>query len=169
MNYITVRRIIQENIFPKKLIKLLTSVYIRVILCISYIYNLSMRCLMDIILSNSSDEPIYMQIVSQIKSGIMSGSLEAGDALPSMRALAQQLRISVITTKRAYEELERDGFIENFAGKGCFVKRQNTGFLREEAIRQTEELLAKACEKAKLCGLTVEEMKEILELIYGGE
>ena len=90
---------------------------------------------MDIILSNSSDEPIYMQIVSQIKSDIMSGNLSAGDALPSMRALAQQLRISVITTKRAYEELERDGFIENFAGKGCFVKRQNTDFLREEGIR----------------------------------
>lgn len=124
---------------------------------------------MDIILSNSSDEPIYMQIVSQIKSDIMSGTLAAGDALPSMRALAQQLRISVITTKRAYEELERDGFIENFAGKGCFVKRQNTDFLREETVRQTEELLTKACEKGKLCGLTVEEMKEILELVYGGE
>lgn len=124
---------------------------------------------MDIILSNISDEPIYQQIISQIKSEIMSGSLAAGDALPSMRALAQQLRISVITTKRAYEELERDGFIENFAGKGCFVKRQNTDFLREETIRQTEEILSKACEKAKLCGLSLEEMKEMLELVYGGE
>ena len=124
---------------------------------------------MDIILSNSSDEPIYQQIVSQIKSHIMSGELAAGDALPSMRALAQQLRISVITTKRAYEELERDGFIENFTGRGCFVKSQNTDFLREESVRQTEELLVKACEKAKLCGLTLEEMKEILELVYGGD
>ncbi|MBP1549663.1 MAG: GntR family transcriptional regulator [Oscillospiraceae bacterium] len=124
---------------------------------------------MDIILSNSSDEPIYQQIISQIKSHIMSGELAAGDALPSMRALAQQLRISVITTKRAYEELERDGFIENFTGRGCFVKSQNTDFLREESVRQTEELLAKACEKAKLCGLTLEEMKEILELVYGGD
>lgn len=124
---------------------------------------------MDIILSNSSDEPIYLQIISQIKSHIMSGELAAGDALPSMRALAQQLRISVITTKRAYEELERDGFIENFTGRGCFVKSQNTDFLREESVRQTEELLAKACEKAKLCGLTLEEMKEILELVYGGD
>ena len=124
---------------------------------------------MDIILSNSSDEPIYQQIISQIKSHIMSGELVAGDALPSMRALAQQLRISVITTKRAYEELERDGFIENFTGRGCFVKSQNTDFLREESVRQTEELLAKACEKAKLCGLTLEEMKEILELVYGGD
>ncbi len=124
---------------------------------------------MDIILSNSSDEPIYQQIISQIKSHIMSGELAAGDALPSMRTLAQQLRISVITTKRAYEELERDGFIENFTGKGCFVKSQNTDFLREESVRQTEELLAKACEKAKVCGLTLEEMKEILELVYGGD
>ena len=124
---------------------------------------------MDIILSNSSDEPIYQQIISQIKSHIMSGELVAGDALPSMRALAQQLRLSVITTKRAYEELERDGFIENFTGRGCFVKSQNTDFLREESVRQTEELLTKACEKAKLCGLTLEEMKEILELVYGGD
>ena len=124
---------------------------------------------MNIILSNSSNEPIYQQIVSQIKAQIMSGELTAGDALPSMRLLAQQLRISVITTKRAYEELERDGFIENFAGKGCFVRAQNTDFLREEAVRQTEELLGKACEKARLCGLTLDEMKEILELVFGGE
>lgn len=124
---------------------------------------------MDIILSNSSDEPIYQQIISQIKSAIMSGELCAGDALPSMRALAQQLRISVITTKRAYEELEREGFIENFAGKGCFVKRQNTDFLREESVRQTEELLEKACERARLCGLSLEELKEMLEIVYKGE
>lgn len=123
---------------------------------------------MDLILSNSSDEPIYRQIASQIKAQIMSGKLAAGEALPSMRVLAQQMRISVITTKRAYEELERDGFIENFAGKGCFVKAQNTDFLREEIVRQTEELLARACEKARLCGLSVDEMKEILDLMYGG-
>ncbi len=123
---------------------------------------------MDIILTNSSDEPIYQQIVSQIKALIMNGTLAAGDALPSMRALATSLRISVITTKRAYEELEREGYIESFAGKGCFVKGQNTEFLREENIRQTELLLEKACEKAKICNLSLEEMKEILELIYGG-
>ncbi len=124
---------------------------------------------MDIILSNSTDEPIYQQIISQIKAQIMNGTLAAGDALPSMRMLAQQLRISVITTKRAYEELERDGFIENFAGKGCFVKAQNTDFLREESIRQTEELLARACEKARLCDLSLDDMKEMLELMYGGD
>ncbi len=124
---------------------------------------------MVIILSNSSDEPIYQQIVTQIKAQIMSGELAAGEALPSMRMLAQQLRISVITTKRAYEELEKDGFIETITGKGCYVKTQNTDFLREESVRQTEEMLAKACEKARMCGLTLEEMKEILELVYGGE
>ena len=124
---------------------------------------------MDIIITNTSDEPIYQQIVKQIKIQIMAGTLAAGDALPSMRVLAQQLRISVITTKRAYEELEREGFIENFAGKGCFVKTQNPEFLREEMLRQTEEMLVKACEKAKMCGLTLDEMKEMLELVYGGE
>ena len=124
---------------------------------------------MVIILSNSSDEPIYQQIVTQIKAQIMGGELAAGEALPSMRMLAQQLRISVITTKRAYEELEKEGFIETIAGKGCYVKAQNTEFLREETIRQTEEILVKACERARMCGLSLEEMKEILELVYGGE
>ena len=121
---------------------------------------------MDIILKNSSDEPIYQQIVSQVKTQIMNGDLAAGDALPSMRVLASQLRISVITTKRAYEELERDGYIENYVGKGCFVKTQNTDFLREESVRQTEELLAKACDKARMCGLTVDDLKEMIEIMY---
>ncbi len=124
---------------------------------------------MDIILKNSSDEPIYQQIVSQVKAQIVGGTLSAGDALPSMRTLAAQLRISVITTKRAYEELERDGYIENYAGKGCFVKQQNTDFLREETVRQVEEMLGKACAKARLCGLTVDEMKEMLDIMYEGD
>ncbi len=124
---------------------------------------------MDIILSNSSDEPIYQQIITQIKSHIMNGELTAGDALPSMRALAQQLRISVITTKRAYEELEREGYIENFAGKGCFVKSQNTDFLREQTLRQIEDQLTKISTKAKLCGISLDDMKEILDIVYGGD
>ncbi|MBO5448705.1 MAG: GntR family transcriptional regulator [Ruminococcus sp.] len=123
---------------------------------------------MDIIISNSSGEPIYEQIYSQIKGMIMTGALKEGDALPSMRALALALRISVITTKRAYEELERDGFIESFTGKGSFVKGQNAELLREENLRQTEELLSQACSKAKMCGISLEEMTEILEMIYGG-
>lgn len=124
---------------------------------------------MDIILSNASGEPIYNQISSQIKAMILDGRLKEGDALPSMRNLAMQLRISVITTKRAYEELERDGFIESYTGKGSFVKAQNKEMFREEQLRQIEELLANACEKAQLCGLEAEELKEIIEIIYGGK
>lgn len=121
---------------------------------------------MDIIISNQSSDPIYEQIVSQVKSQIMSGILSEGDALPSMRALAQSLRISVITTKRAYEELERDGFIESFTGRGSFVKRQNKELLREEYLRQTEELLTQACEKAKAGGVELHEMHELLDILF---
>ena len=124
---------------------------------------------MDIIISNSSGDPIYEQIYSQIKAGIMSGALKEGGALPSMRVLAQQLRISVITTKRAYEELERDGFIESYTGRGSFVKKQNAEFLREEILKQTEALLDEACTRAKQCGMTLEELREMLEIIYEGE
>lgn len=123
---------------------------------------------MDIILSKSSDEPIYAQISSQIKSLIMNGTLKAGEALPSMRMLATQLRISVITTKRAYEELERDGFIETVAGKGCFVKAQNTDFLREAQMREIEATLDKVCEQARICNLSADELKEMIDLLYGG-
>lgn len=124
---------------------------------------------MDIIISNSTGEPIYSQIVSQIKTLILDGRLKEGDALPSMRTLAMQLRISVITTKRAYEELERDGFIESYTGRGSFVKVQNIEVFREEQLRQTEELLLQACEKAKLCGVSLDELTEILQLMYGGK
>ena len=123
---------------------------------------------MDIIISNSSGEPIYQKISSQIKAMIMQGELSEGDPLPSMRTLAAELRISVITTKRAYEELEREGYIESYTGKGSFVKGQNSELIREENLRQTEELLKQACAKAKLCGVELSELKEILELIYGG-
>lgn len=121
---------------------------------------------MDIIICNSSNEPIYEQISSQIKALIMSGALSEGDALPSMRLLAQQLRISVITTKRAYEELERDGFIESHTGKGSFVKAQNAQLMREDILRQTETLLDSACKKARQCNLTLDELREMLELLY---
>lgn len=124
---------------------------------------------MDIIISNSSGDPIYEQIYSQIKANIMNGVLKEGDALPSMRVLAQQLRISVITTKRAYEELERDGFIESYTGRGSFVKKQNAEFLREEILKQTESLLDEACSKAKQCGMTLDELRKMLEIIYNGE
>ncbi|MBQ4282972.1 MAG: GntR family transcriptional regulator [Lachnospira sp.] len=121
---------------------------------------------MDIIISNSTGEPIYTQITNQIKNMIMNGELKEGDALPSMRNLAAQLRISVITTKRAYEDLERDGFIESYTGKGSFVKAQNTELLREENLRQIESMLISATEKAKKSNISLEELKEMLELIY---
>ncbi|MBR4554728.1 MAG: GntR family transcriptional regulator [Ruminococcus sp.] len=124
---------------------------------------------MDIIISHSSGEAIYEQIVSQVKAQIMSGQLSEGDALPSIRALAQSLRISVITTKRAYEELERDGFIISVAGKGSFVKGQNRELVREEYLRQTEQLITAACDKARAGGITAAELHEFIDIIYGGE
>ena len=123
---------------------------------------------MHIFIDNRSGAPIYEQIFTQIKNQILSGELPQDSPLPSIRNLAKDLRISVITTKRAYEELEHDGFIENFPGKGCFVKAQNPAFLREETLRQTEALLEKACQRAKLGGLTMAEMMQMLELMYGG-
>ena len=121
---------------------------------------------MDIIISNSSNDPIYLQIVNQIKAMIMSGELSPGEALPSMRNLAMQMRVSLITTKRAYEELERDGFIETYTGKGSFVKAQNAELLREENLRQVEEHLQKAVQKAKMSGITFEELTDILKMLY---
>ena len=123
---------------------------------------------MDIIISNASGEPIYNQIVTQIKTMILEGQLKEGDALPSMRNLAMQLRISVITTKRAYEELERDGFIESYTGKGSFVKAQNQELYREEQLKAIESLLAEAADKAQKCSIPLSELQEILEIVYGG-
>lgn len=124
---------------------------------------------MDIIISNASGEPIYAQIVSQVKTMILNGTLKEGDALPSMRNLAMQLRISVITTKRAYEELERDGFIESYTGKGSFVKAQNAELFREEQLRGIEALLSEAAEKGQRCGLSLSDLTEMLQMMYGGE
>ncbi|MBQ6930315.1 MAG: GntR family transcriptional regulator [Oscillospiraceae bacterium] len=121
---------------------------------------------MDIIISNHSDEPIYAQIENQIKALIMQSKLKAGDALPSMRSLAKDLRISLITTKRAYEELERDGFIVTVAGKGCFVAAKNTQFVREENLKEIEKLLTKAVEIAAMCDISQNELAEILSYIY---
>ena len=99
---------------------------------------------MDIILTNAGGQPIYDQIVSQVKAQILSGKLKEGDALPSLRALAKDLRISVITTKRAYEELEREGFIVSLTGKGSFVAGANTELIREEHLRRLEDHLREA-------------------------
>ena len=124
---------------------------------------------MDIILSNTSGKPIYEQIADQVKEQIMTGALAAGDALPSMRLLARELRISVITTKRAYEELERDGFLENVPGKGCFVAPQNRELLREALLRRVEDALSQAVEEARKGGFSLEELQEMLNLLYKGD
>ena len=124
---------------------------------------------MELIISNASGKPIYEQITDQIKGEIMSGRLEAGDALPSMRLLAKELRISVITTKRAYEELEREGFLTTVPGKGCFVAPQNPELVREDTLRRAEEHLSHAVDVAKAGGVTLAELTETLNLLYGDE
>ncbi len=121
---------------------------------------------MDIIISNASGVPIYEQIEEQIKSMIMTGDLAAGDALPSMRLLAKELRISVITTKRAYEDLERDGFIESVVGKGSFVKGINSDLMKESMLFAIEEGLEKAVDKAILGKVSLSEMQQMLSIIY---
>lgn len=124
---------------------------------------------MDIIISNSSEKPIYEQITGQIKNMIMSGRLKEGDPLPSMRVLAKELRISVITTKRAYENLERDGFIVTMVGKGSFVKAADTSLVREEQLKRIEELLSKVIQIAQQSGIEKAEVAEMLELLYQDE
>ena len=124
---------------------------------------------MDIIISNSGGVPIYDQITRQMKGLILRGELKEGEALPSMRLLARELRISVITTKRAYEELEREGFITTVPGKGCFVAPQDPALAREDALRRAEEHLAQAVDVAKTAGLTLSELTESLNLLYGDE
>lgn len=121
---------------------------------------------MNIIISNSSDKPIYEQITIQIKTMVMNGQLKEGDPLPSMRTLAKELRISVITTKRAYEDLEKDGFITTVVGKGSFVRAADTRLVREEKLKQIEELLSEAISLAQQSGISREDVNEIIEIIY---
>lgn len=121
---------------------------------------------MEIILSNASSKPIYEQITSQIKGMIMSGKLQPGDSMPSMRKLAKELHVSVITTQRAYDDLVRDGFIVTVPAKGTFVSAQNQDFIREENLRKIEEHLSEVSELAKQNGVPLESLKEILEVLY---
>lgn len=124
---------------------------------------------MNIIISNSCGQPIYDQITSQIKDKIVSGELKEGDALPSMRLLAKELRISVITTKRAYEELEREGFINSVTGKGSFVAEKNIEFIKEQNLRKIEEKMTEIAQLAKTCNISDDELTEMLTLIIKGE
>ena len=120
---------------------------------------------MDIIISNSSGQPIYEQICRQIKGAIAAGKLPPGEPLPSIRSLARDLRISVITTKRAYEELERDGFIQTVAGKGSFVAQQDLELAKESNLREIESHLSAALELGRQSGLTLEELHDILNVL----
>jgi GntR family transcriptional regulator len=124
---------------------------------------------LDIIISNTSGKPIYEQITAQIKAMILAGDLMEGQSLPSMRLLAKELRISVITTKRAYEDLERDGFIETVPGKGSFISHQNASLVREEHLRQAQEFLEQAVSVARSGAISLTELIEMLQLIYEGE
>ena len=121
---------------------------------------------MDIIIRNSGGVPIYDQITRQMKGLILRGELKEGEALPSMRLLAKELRISVITTKRAYEELEREGFLTTVPGKGCFVAPRNLELMREEHRKKVEEALTKAIEQAKAASIDLPELVEMLTLLY---
>lgn len=121
---------------------------------------------MNLWIDNKSGMPIYEQIFTQIKVQIISGSLAENEPLPSIRNLAKDLRISVITTKRAYDELERAGFVYTVPAKGCFVAPRNTELLREEHLRRVEEHLREAVELARGCRLTREELLEILAVYY---
>ncbi len=121
---------------------------------------------MKIIISNSSTDPIYEQIRSQIKSMIIKGELEAGDSLPSIRGLARDLQISVITTKRAYEELEKEGFIETMQGKGSFVAMQNKELMKEKKLKIIEDQLLEVVKESKVLGVDLEKIQEMLKILF---
>lgn len=121
---------------------------------------------MQVIISNQSKEPIYRQIYAQIKKQILTNELKPGEMLPSMRQLAKDLNISVITTKRAYEELENDGFIYSIVGKGSFVCEQNNEMILERKMKVIEEQLLSAIQNSKEVGIELEELKELLTLLY---
>ena len=124
---------------------------------------------MNIIISNSSDQPIYRQIVKQIKNLIIEGELEEGEALPSIRKLAKELQISVITTKRAYEELEKEEFINKVAGKGSFVAPQNKSLLKEKRLKMIEDNLIEAIKAARTIDLSLSELQEMVKILYKEE
>ncbi|MEG2296134.1 MAG: GntR family transcriptional regulator [Clostridium sp.] len=121
---------------------------------------------MNVIISNASDKPIYEQIMIQMKNAIISGELEAGEPLPSLRFLAKELRVSIISTKRAYEELEREGYIESVPGKGSFVTEKNRELMREEQFKKVEEYLQYAVDTAKLSRISLAEMQDIIRALY---
>ena len=124
---------------------------------------------MNLFIDNKSGAPIYEQLYTQIKNQILSGELQPEEAMPSIRGLARDLRISVITTKRAYEELEREGFIVTMTGRGSFVAAKNLELLREEGRKRVEALLTQAADAARTAGITAEELCGLIRILYGDE
>ena len=124
---------------------------------------------MELIIRNTAGQPIYDQISSQIKAQIIAGALQPGEALPSIRALAKDLKISVITTKRAYDELETEGFVTTVAGKGCFVAEKNMELVREHQLKTLEAQLSAAAKTARDCGVTTEELLNMLRILLEEE
>lgn len=120
---------------------------------------------MNIIISNANDKPIYDQIYTQVKNAILSGELQPGEGLPSIRALAKDLRVSVITTKRAYDELEKAGYLYTVPGKGCYVAEKNTELVKEAYLTQIEDHLSQVLTLAAGCGLTVDDLADMLRLL----
>ena len=124
---------------------------------------------MDIIVSNASSDPIYAQIKNQLKAAIINNQIAPGEKLPSIRRLASQLRVSVITTKRAYDELELEGFIDSVQGRGSFVASKNTELLKEEQRKKVEDYLKSALASARVAGLSVSDLKELIDLLGGSD
>ena len=124
---------------------------------------------MELIIRNTSDQPIYQQISTQLKAQIVSGMLKPGELLPSIRALAKDLKVSVITTKRAYDELESEGYLTTVAGKGCFVAEQNLELIRERQLREMEAHLSDAVQLARSCGLSRADLLEALRILLEEE
>ena len=124
---------------------------------------------MDIIISNSSNIPLYEQVKEQIKNKIVSNELKTGELLPSIRSLAKDLRISVIATKNAYEELEREGYVETIPGKGTYVANKNKELIKEEQLQKIEGLINTAVSIAKISGISKEEIREMLDILFEEE
>ena len=121
---------------------------------------------MEIVVSNKASRPLYEQIATQIKTAIMSGELKAGEPIPSVRALAKSLHISILTVQKAYSTLQEDGFIETTAGKGCYVSAQNQDFYLEEQQKKIEERFSEAIETARASGISFDKLTELLTILY---
>lgn len=157
----------QENVGLFFLPKIGWCVYTVYIRYTQYIHKLEEN--MNIIISNSSQDPIYVQIRKQLSQLILNGGLKGGDQLPSIRSLAKELQISVITTKRAYEELEKEGYIETVAGKGTYVSRKNNELLKEQRLRLLESKAEEIVNESKALQLSLEELQQMIAFLYKGE